>query len=107
VTYLLEAAGHTLVGVDSGEAALLAARQAPPDLVLCDLQLPGLDGFAVMRGLKQADRLGAIPVVAVTAYAMVGDRERVLAAGFDGYLSKPIDPERFTGQVEAFLRKRG
>ncbi|MBL8057489.1 MAG: response regulator [Anaerolineales bacterium] len=104
--YLLQAAGHRADGASAGEAALAAARQDPPDLILCDLQLPGMDGFAVLRGLRQEPRLCAIPVVAVTAYAMVGDHERVLAAGFNGYLSKPIDPEQFTSQVEAFLPRR-
>lgn len=103
LTYLLQAAGHTVAGVPTGAAALPAAQQFQPDLILCDLQLPDLDGFAVLRGLRDAAGLSGVPVVAVTAYAMVGDRERVRAAGFDGYLTKPIEPERFAGQVEAFL----
>jgi two-component system cell cycle response regulator len=80
-----------------------AARQSPPDLILCDVQLPDIDGIEVARRIKADDALRTIPLVAVTAYAMVGDRDQIMAAGFEGYLSKPIDPERFVSQVEEFL----
>ena len=74
-----------------------------PDLIVCDVQLPDIEGFEVARWLKSHPELRAIPLVAVTALAMVGDRDRVLAAGFDGYLAKPIDPETFVRQIEGFL----
>jgi CheY-like chemotaxis protein len=103
MVYLLKAFGHMTDEAEGGEAGLAAARREPPDLVLCDLQMPGMDGFEVARQLKADPALCAVPVVAVTAYAMVGDREKVLAAGFNGYITKPISPERFVEQVETFL----
>lgn len=104
MAYLLKAFGHQAIETVDGEAGLGEARRQRPDLILCDLQLPGMDGYEVARQLKRDPGLRAIPLVAVTALAMVGDREKVLAAGFDGYLSKPITPETFVGQVDAFLR---
>lgn len=101
--YLLEAHGFECDAAMDGVAGLRAARQHAPHLVLCDLQLPDMDGFEVLRGLREEAALKAVPVVAVTALAMLGDRERILAAGFDGYLPKPLDPRRFAGQVAAFL----
>lgn len=75
----------------SGEEGLRLAREAPPALILMDLRLPGIDGYAALRQLKEDPRTAHIPIVALTAQAMRGDKEAVLAAGFDGYISKPID----------------
>jgi two-component system cell cycle response regulator len=80
------------------------AQREGPDLILCDIHLPGIDGLELARRLKQDERLRPVPLVAVTALAMVGDRERVLGAGFDGYLPKPINPETFISSVETFLK---
>ena len=102
MTYLLRAFGHTVLEAQDGEPGLARAAELP-DLILCDIQLPGLDGYQVARYLKSHPRLRLVPLVAVTALAMVGDRDRVLEAGFDGYLAKPIEPETFVRQVEAFL----
>ena len=77
------------------------------DVVICDVQLPGLDGYEVVRRLKAEPALRTLPVVAVTASAMAGDRERMLAAGFDAYVAKPIDPERFVAEVAALARPGG
>lgn len=101
--YLLEAHGIVCEEASDGETGLEMAHARRPDLVVCDLQMPGMDGFAVLRALRAAPDLAGIPVVAVTAYAMVGDRDRVLAAGFDGYISKPLDPQRFVAQLAAFM----
>ncbi|HEX5691005.1 MAG TPA: response regulator, partial [Roseiflexaceae bacterium] len=103
MTYLLRAFGHTPESAADGADGIAAARSAIPDLIICDIQLPGLDGFAVARTLKAEPSLRNIPLVAVTALAMVGDRDQILAAGFDGYLAKPIAPEMFITQLEAFL----
>lgn len=103
MVYLLQAFGHQPVPAVDGIDGLETVARERPDLVLCDIQLPRLDGREVARRLKQDPALGTIPLVAVTALAMLGDRARMLEAGFDGYLSKPIDPQRFVGQVEAFL----
>jgi two-component system cell cycle response regulator len=102
--YVLEAFGYTVSAAVDGETGLELARAESPDLVICDLQLPGIDGIEVAKRLKAQPALARVPLVAVTAYAMVGDRERVLAAGFDGYIAKPIDPQTFVPQIAAFLK---
>src|SRR4051812_11199996 len=98
--YLLRAFGYTPISAGSGEEGLETARREIPDLILCDMQLPGMDGHEIARQLKRHPVLGTVPLVAVTALAMVGDRDKVMASGFDGYLSKPIVPETFVKQVE-------
>jgi CheY-like chemotaxis protein len=103
MVYLLKAFHHTPLEAADGITGLERVRLDLPDLILCDLQLPGIDGYEIARQLKNDPSLSPIPLVAVTAYAMVGDRDAVLAAGFDGYITKPITPELFVGQVEAFL----
>lgn len=103
MTYLLQAFGHTTLTATDGMMGIESARRERPDLILCDVQLPKLDGYMV-RGVLQTDpALTRIPVIAVTALAMMGDRNRVLARGFDGYIGKPIDPEHFVAEVDAFL----
>jgi len=87
-----------------GEEGLEVARREVPDLIICDVQLPQMDGYEVARWLKSHPQFRTIPLVAVTALAMVGDRDKVLAAGFDGYIAKPISPETFVGEVEQFLQ---
>ncbi|MBC7413585.1 MAG: response regulator [Herminiimonas sp.] len=101
--YLLEAFGHTVVTACDGVEGLTLAHGAAPDLIICDIHLPKLDGLGVIRHLKSNLCTHVVPVVAVTAQAMVGDRDKLLGAGFDGYLCKPIDPECFVKQVDAFL----
>lgn len=104
--YLLTAFGHTVLETTLGEKGLRLAKEESPDLILCDLHMPGMDGYEVAKRLKLDPQLAAIPLVAVTAYAMVGDREKVLAAGFNGYISKPINPELFVSEIEIFLASR-
>ena len=104
MTYLLSAFGHTVLAAEDGHQGLAAALFEHPDLIVCDVQLPDIDGYEVARRLKSDPDLRATPLVAVTALAMVGDRDRVLAAGFDGYLAKPIVPETFVRQMEVYLR---
>lgn len=103
VTFLLEQRGHAVATAASGPAGIARAESAPPDLILLDIQLPGMDGYAVARALKADPRLRSIPIVAVTSYAMVGDREQAMAAGCNGYIEKPIDPETFVADIERFL----
>jgi two-component system cell cycle response regulator len=102
--YLLSAFGHEPLAADNGEAGIETARRAHPDLVLCDIHLPGADGYEVVRELRRDTALDCVPIIAVTALAMLGDREKGLAAGFDGYISKPIDPERFVAEVDRFIK---
>ncbi|MGD9762381.1 MAG: response regulator [Candidatus Binatia bacterium] len=104
MAYLLAAFGYTVAAAHDGLEGVAAVRAAPPALVICDVQLPRMDGFEFARWIKATPPLHDIPLIAVTALAMVGDREKLLAAGFDGYIAKPIDPERFVSAVEAFLR---
>lgn len=107
VTKVLTRQGHRLIEAASGEQALVLAEEDPPDLILMDLDLAGLSGLDVTRRLKGDPRFAHIPVVALTAYAMVGDREKALKAGCDGYLSKPVDVRKLPEQVAAYLRGKG
>lgn len=103
MSFLLGAYGHTPLSAADGQRGVAAARSERPDLIACDVNLPGMDGFAVLAALKGEPSLSGVPILAVTALAMAGDREKVLAAGFDGYISKPIEPESFVAELEAFL----
>ncbi|PZV07225.1 MAG: response regulator [Leptolyngbya sp.] len=103
VKFLLEQRGHKILQAETGLQGLELAATAQPDLILLDIQLPGMDGHAVAYALKNDPQLKSIPIVAVTSYAMVGDREKCLAAGAEGYIEKPIDPESFGDEVERFL----
>jgi|SRR5581483_32337 len=103
MVYLLRAFGYAAIPARDGEEGLAAAAAKRPALVLCDVQLPGLDGYGVLRRLKANPQLRDVPVVAVTALAMSGDRERILEAGFQGYLSKPVDPETFVERLLPYL----
>src|SRR4051794_39310670 len=92
MSYLLTAYGHTVTAAKDGETGIAATRRERPDLVACDIHLPGVDGYGVAKALRADPTFNGMPVIAVTALAMVGDRENILAAGFDGYITKPIDP---------------
>lgn len=100
--YLLDAFGHTPIPANGGALALETVLTTKVDLVLCDIQMPGIDGFEFLHRLTEA-RAHHPPVVGVTALAMVGDREKILAAGFNGYMAKPISPETFVEEVERYL----
>jgi two-component system, cell cycle response regulator DivK len=103
---VLTFAEYDVIEAQSGEDALRAAKETPPDLVLMDLQLPGIDGTETLHRLRE-DTLGPdVPVVAVTALAMAEDKERAARAGFDGYIEKPISARALPGQIEAFLNGR-
>ncbi len=102
-SFLLEKRGHEVVHAETGPDGLNKAAEIAPDLILLDIQLPGMDGHAVAGRLKSDPDLKAIPIVAVTSYAMTGDRERCIAAGAEGYIEKPIDPETFVDEVERFI----
>lgn len=103
VQRVLEAEGFEVRIVTDGIAALEAARQLRPDLILMDINISGLDGYEVTTRLRALEELKEVPIVAVTAATLRGDRERALIAGCDGYIPKPIDVDRFPQQVEVFL----
>jgi two-component system cell cycle response regulator len=107
MSYLLTAFGHTPLMAFDGDSGVQMAREQRPDLILCDVHLPKLDGYGVVGMLKADPLLCKIPVLVVTALAMVGDRERLIEAGFDGYIGKPIEPEQFVAELEPFLPKAG
>jgi two-component system cell cycle response regulator DivK len=100
---LLEYHGFQTLVADSAEAGIALAREAAPDLILMDIELPGMDGVAALRELRSRPDTAAIPVVALTASAMQADRQRFTEAGFDGYLVKPIDVKAFPSQVRSHL----
>ncbi len=102
-TFLLEQHGYRVVSAVDGRLGIEAARRYRPDLILLDIQLPAMDGYAVARALRSLEETASIPIVAVTSYAMVGDREKCLEAGCNGYVEKPINPETFLTEIEAFL----
>jgi two-component system cell cycle response regulator DivK len=99
-------AGFDVVEARSGEDGIVRALEDRPDLILMDLQLPGIDGTEAMRTIKQTSVGSSIPIVALTAFAMLEDRERVLSNGFDGYLSKPISVGDLPRQISEFLPER-
>ncbi len=101
--YLLKAFGHETLDARDGLRGIEVARKERPDLILCDIQLPGATGIQVCEELKRDPAFRHIPLIAVTAYAMVGDREKLLSHGFDGYLSKPIQAETFVDQIKRYL----
>ncbi|MFG6412312.1 response regulator [Roseateles sp. DC23W] len=103
VRYLLSFSGHTVLEASNGELGVEVALRELPDLIVCDLQMPRMDGYQVLDALRRHPAGAAIPIVAVTAFSMPNDRQKVMTAGFNGYLSKPIEPELFVGQIEAFL----
>lgn len=104
--FLLQASGHETISARNGEQGLACVARDAPDLIVCDIQMPVLDGFGVVRRLRSLEDRKETPCVAVTALAMPEDRRRALAGGFDGYISKPIEPERFVEELERYLGPR-
>jgi two-component system, cell cycle response regulator DivK len=102
-TFLLESRGFNVEVASDGPLGITMAARSSFDLILLDIQLPTMDGYAVATALRANPSTKNIPIVAVTSYAMTGDREKAIAAGCDGYLEKPINPETFVSEVERFL----
>jgi two-component system cell cycle response regulator DivK len=105
-TFLLESVGHAVLKATDAEAGVASARIDHPDLILMDIQLPGMDGLAAIRLLKADAATREIPVIALTALAMKGDEARIRAAGCDGYISKPLAYKDFLATVSAQLEER-
>jgi CheY-like chemotaxis protein len=103
---LLEMRGYTVVEACDGAEALRMIEQTQPDLLLLDIGMPVLDGFAAVGKIRENPRLAQLPVVAVTAYAMQGDREKILNAKFDGYLSKPVNSQSLAEELDRLLNRR-
>ena len=107
VTFLLERSGYTVRAFADGARGIDAAHNPIPAVILLDIQLPTMDGYAVARALRKIAALSGVPIVAVTSYAMPGDREKALEAGCTGYIEKPINPETFVAEVERVLSGAG
>lgn len=103
-TFLLEKHGYRVISAEDGHKGIELAGSLKPDLILLDIQLPAMDGYAVARALRTIEALRDTPIIAVTSYAMVGDREKSLAAGCNGYIEKPINPETFVEEIARFGR---
>ncbi|MDR7333421.1 response regulator [Roseateles asaccharophilus] len=103
VRYLLSYSGYVVLEARDGAQGVEMALRERPDLIVCDLQMPLLDGYQVLDRLRQTPGSEGTVIVAVTAFSMPNDRQKVIDAGFDGYLSKPIEPEKFVAQIEAYL----
>ena len=97
--FLLEKSGFIVIGAEDGRQGVATALGCDPLAILLDIQLPGMDGYAVAAELKRHSPLAGVPIIAVTSYAMVGDREQILAAGATGYIEKPINPESFVAEI--------
>jgi two-component system cell cycle response regulator DivK len=104
-TFLLKSAGHSVLGATDAESGLTLARSEQPDLILMDIQLPGMDGLQATALLKADETTRAIPVIALTALAMKGDEERIRAAGCDGYIAKPLAYREFLATISNLLVK--
>ncbi len=103
ITFILTQHGYEVVQARNGREGITLASQVQPVLILLDIQLPLLDGYAVAQALRSNPALAQVPIIAVTSYAMAGDRERILAAGCTGYIEKPIDPGTFVRHIAQYL----
>jgi two-component system cell cycle response regulator DivK len=103
--FLLEKNGFKVIGAETGRKGIEKALRYRPDAILLDIQLPEMDGYTVAKKLKEHESLQEVPIIAVTSYAMVGDREKILGAGATGYIEKPINPDTFVIEIKSHLRK--
>ena len=103
MNFILEKNGFKVLKAMDGQEGVAVACREKPDLILLDIQLPGMDGYEVARRLGQAEEVKDVPIIAVTSYAMVGDREKALEAGCTGYIEKPINPATFVDEIKKFL----
>jgi CheY-like chemotaxis protein len=102
-TFILQKNGHEVIQARNGEAGIALAARMTPDLILLDIQLPGMDGYTVAQQLRKNPTIANIPIIAVTSYAMTGDREHILEAGCTSYIEKPINPDTFPMEITQFL----
>ncbi len=103
INFILEKNGYGVIQARTGEEGVESAIQEKPDLILMDIQLPGIDGLEATRRIRKSKADANIPIIALTSYAMAGDRERVLKAGCTGYIEKPINPETFIAEIKKYL----
>ena|SRR3972149_3245648 len=106
VRRVLQAEGYTVIEANDGPSGIQTATEQTPDLILMDINLPDVDGYEITARIKQLSGLAKVPVIALTANVMKGDREKTLAAGCDGYIQKPIDIDQLPAQIEHFLKRK-
>lgn len=102
--YILKMKSHEIIEAATGEKGVEIAIKEMPDLIIMDIQLPGIDGLETTRRIRASGADGKIPIIAVTSYAMSGDREKALEAGCTGYIEKPINPDTVLGEIEKYLK---
>lgn len=107
VTYALQRAGHKVLAAETGEEGLKLAVAKRPEFILMDINLPGMDGIETTKRIRASEAGGSVPIIAVTSYAMTGDREKILAAGCNGYIEKPIDPITIVDQIHKIIGAMG
>ncbi len=103
IKFILEKSGYEVIEAGEGAVGVELAVKEKPDLILMDIQLPDIDGLEATKRIRASEIDGDIPIIALTSFAMVGDREKALAAGCTGYIEKPINPETFIAEIEKFL----
>ncbi|MBC8374795.1 MAG: response regulator [FCB group bacterium] len=106
ISFLLQKNGHGVSQAYDGQDGVELAKSVQPDLILLDIQLPKMNGYEVAMELRKDDALKAVPIVAITSYAMPGDQEKAINAGCTGYIKKPINPDTFLGEIESYLDKK-
>ena len=104
ISFILKAEGYKVIEAITGEDGIEMAIREHPDLILMDIQLPGIDGYETTRRIRIAHGAEKIPIIALTSYAMTGDRERAIAAGCNGYVEKPINPDTIMDEIQKFLK---
>lgn len=104
IRFLLESHGYTVIEAENGIIGIQKAKEEQPEIILLDIQLPEMDGYEIARILKSTPGTDTIPIIAVTSYAMAGDKERILAAGATDYIEKPINPATFVDQIKVHLK---
>ncbi len=103
ICYIIESMGHKTIKAVTGEEGVELAAGERPDLILMDIQLPGIDGLQATQQIRASKTSSSIPIIAITSYAMAGDREKALESGCTGYIEKPINPDTFMAQVESYF----
>ncbi len=103
ITRLLEKCGYKVITAETGQKGVYAALHKNPDFIILDIQLPDFDGTEVLRKIRETETARRIPIIAMTSFAMAGDRERLLSAGCNGYIEKPVDPERVLSQIREVI----
>ena len=103
IRFILTKNGYEVLEAESGEKGVELAIKEKPDLIIMDIQLPGIDGHETTKRIRASEAEGAVPIVALTSYAMAGDRDKSLSAGCTGYIEKPINPETFMAEIEKYL----